>query len=831
MTEQEMFNVAYALVDREARTSYLDKACGQDEELRKRLDALLAACDEPSDFLSVPAYQLLDPRTRQVAGGSQIDTTDKSCADTLPSADCNAQYAAEPARLHYFSASSNSTALGALGHYEIVEQLGQGAFGTVFKALDQRLHRHVAIKVMAPELASQATFRQRFLREARSAAAVKHPNIVLVYEVEEQPIPYMVMELIDGPSLQQYYDDGHRFSVLELIQVGQQIAGALSTAHVGEMIHRDIKPGNILIDVCSEDFASSIKVSDFGLARMIDDDSLSRSGLIAGTPMYMSPEQTLGEPLDCRADLFSLGSVLYMLATGRPPFEKGSTVEVMKQVARATPAPIQSINSEIPDWLCGLIVRLQARDPRERFQSAPEVEAILAAESNRLRSGVAEGSHTWPQNLIDTNLRPSAPQLFHAVSAVDSSGEVRLRGKKSRWLTIYSVASTALNGLLLCWLSWLWWSYRPTQSLSPISLPVDQPIAENKDASAPRETSSRKLPATKTSEPTSWAGWPVDAPQPAKSKFSALQARQHQESWAKYLGVPQEFTNSFNIKFVLIPPGEFQMGSTAEEVENLNQQLKDGAALYKEMLTEVPRHLVTIPQPFYLSVCEITQQQYREITGSNPSRFSSTNWREPKTWLTNTNEFPVESVTWNDAIKFCNQLSEKDSRQAAYKVVGESVLQGQGAGYRLPGEAEWEYACRAGTTTDHWSGDALKETDWIRTKDYTIVTKKVGQLKPNPFELHDMQGNVSEWTEEYYRENAYSQGAHLRTSNEPPSSATPPEPILRGGAYLQVPVKCRAAYRHFQKPDWKADSVGFRLAFSVITMPADPSLSRNTNDN
>ncbi len=145
----------------------------------------------------------------------------------------------------------------------------------------------------------------------------------MVYEVEEHPLPYIVMELVDGPTLQQYYDQGHRFSVSEIVHVGEQIAGALASAHAQSLIHRDIKPGNILIDDIADRPAIAIKVTDFGLARALDDDSLTRTGLISGTPMYMAPEQTRGEALDGRADLFSFGSVLYMLATGRPPFQSG----------------------------------------------------------------------------------------------------------------------------------------------------------------------------------------------------------------------------------------------------------------------------------------------------------------------------------------------------------------------------------------------------------------------------------------------------------------------------------------------------------------------------
>src|SRR6059036_3478469 len=248
--------------------------------------------------------------------------------------------------LHFLSPSTRPDSLGRLGHYEILQVLGRGGFGIVFRAFDDMLQRVVAVKVMAPQIASLSPARKRFLREARSSAAVRHENVVQVYDVGEQPLPYLVMEFVPGETLQKKLDRCGPLDVPEVLRIGRQIAEGLAAAHACDLIHRDIKPGNILL----EGGAQKVKITDFGLARAADDASISQSGIIAGTPMFMAPEQAKGETLDQRADLFSLGSVLYQMAAGRAPFRASGTVAVLKRVAEDTPRPIREIIPETPQW-------------------------------------------------------------------------------------------------------------------------------------------------------------------------------------------------------------------------------------------------------------------------------------------------------------------------------------------------------------------------------------------------------------------------------------------------------------------------------------------------
>ncbi len=281
----------------------------------------------------------------------------------------------EEESFEFLQPSTLPDSLGRLGHYEILHVLGRGGCGVVFRAFDDRLQRVVAIKVMARQIAMLPTVRRRFVREARTSAAVRHKNVVQVFEVAEQPLPYLVMEFIPGETLQQKLARTGPLEVSEVLSIGREIAEGLAAAHAKNLIHRDIKPGNVLIE---DGPPKRVKITDFGLARASDDASISQSGQIIGTPMFMAPEQALGHDIDQRADLFSLGSVLYQMVTGCAPFQAPSTLAVLGRVAEDDARPIQEIVPETPKWLCDIIVKLHAKNPDDRFQSARELADVLA---------------------------------------------------------------------------------------------------------------------------------------------------------------------------------------------------------------------------------------------------------------------------------------------------------------------------------------------------------------------------------------------------------------------------------------------------------------------
>ncbi|MEM9943088.1 MAG: protein kinase, partial [Planctomycetota bacterium] len=264
--------------------------------------------------------------------------------------------------------------LGRIGEYEVSGVIGIGGMGAVLKGFDRSLMRVVAIKVLAPHLANKGSARKRFEREARAAAAVSHDNVINIFRVDElNGLPYLVMPFARGPSLQKRLDENGPLTALETVVVGKQIAAGLAEAHEQGLVHRDIKPANIVLNDCIE----RILITDFGVARAMDDASMTQTGLIAGTPQYMSPEQARGELVDHRSDLFSLGSLLYACCTGRPPFRGDAPFGVLRKITDSHHRPIVELNSEIPVWLEAIINRLLEKNPTDRFQNANEVVEVF----------------------------------------------------------------------------------------------------------------------------------------------------------------------------------------------------------------------------------------------------------------------------------------------------------------------------------------------------------------------------------------------------------------------------------------------------------------------
>lgn len=276
--------------------------------------------------------------------------------------------------LDFLAPSEDPSSLGRIGSYEVKGVLGRGGNGVVLKALDPGLNRYVAVKVIATVLAGSAAAKKRFVREAQAAAAVVHEHVIAVFAIEEaNGLPYLVMEYVMGRSLQDRLDRQGPLELKEILRIGHQTAAGLAAAHAQGLVHRDIKPANILL----ENGVERVKITDFGLARAVADATLTQSGVITGTPHYMAPEQARGDAIDHRADLFSLGSTLYAMCTGHPPFRADTPLAVLRRVTDETPRPIRQDNPDLPGWLEAIVGRLMAKDPAERFQSAAEVAQLF----------------------------------------------------------------------------------------------------------------------------------------------------------------------------------------------------------------------------------------------------------------------------------------------------------------------------------------------------------------------------------------------------------------------------------------------------------------------
>jgi Protein kinase domain len=296
--------------------------------------------------------------------------------------------ASDAGRLTFLAPSDWPDSMGRIGTYEVKGVLGRGGMGVVLKAFDPALSRNVAIKVLSAPLATCGAARRRFLREARAAAAVAHEHVVAVHAVVETAgLPFLVMEYVPGRSLQDRLDKQGALSLTEILRIGTQTAAGLAAAHAQGLVHRDVKPANILL----ENGVERVRLTDFGLARAAADAGVTQSGLVAGTPHYMAPEQARAEATDHRADLFSLGSTLYAMCTGHPPFRADSAVAVLRRVSDDTPRSIREINPDIPEWLEAIVAKLHAKSPNQRYQTAIEVAELLSRCLAHIREPLSVG--------------------------------------------------------------------------------------------------------------------------------------------------------------------------------------------------------------------------------------------------------------------------------------------------------------------------------------------------------------------------------------------------------------------------------------------------------
>ncbi|HEV3436813.1 MAG TPA: protein kinase, partial [Gemmata sp.] len=345
--------------------------------LEAALAGSLPADDEASLHRHLEECEACSAAMEQMAGGvswSQEVTsllTGDELDDTVP---VHNEWSEVDFTVEHLEPSDEPNVLGRLGGYDVLGIVGRGGMGIVLKGFDRELKRCVAIKVLAPHLAHNSLAKKRFAREAQAAAAVVHPHVLAIHQVQASGrLPFLVMPLVAGESLAERLATQGTLELKEILRIGMQAAAGLAAAHDQGLVHRDVKPANILLEKGVE----RAVLTDFGLARAADDVSMTRWGIIAGTPQYMSPEQAKGEPLDGRSDLFSLGCVLYEMATGVSPFRTDSAMATMRRLVDESPQAMASLNPEVPPWFISIVDRLLEKDPSRRFGSAKEVSELL----------------------------------------------------------------------------------------------------------------------------------------------------------------------------------------------------------------------------------------------------------------------------------------------------------------------------------------------------------------------------------------------------------------------------------------------------------------------
>jgi eukaryotic-like serine/threonine-protein kinase len=361
--------------------------------------------------------------------------------------------------LKFLGPTDDPHRLGRIDAYEIVGIVGRGGMGVVFKAFDPALQRFVAIKMMLPHFAESGPARIRFAREAKAAAAVVNDYVLPIYGVAEwQGIPYIVSQYCRGETLQKRIETVGPLDVKEVLRIASQLAKGLAAAHAQGLVHRDVKPANILLDQGIE----RVQLTDFGLARAIDDASMTRTGVLAGTPQFMSPEQARGENLDSRSDLFALGSVMYTMCTGRPPFRGTQPLAVLRKIEHEPHKSVQTLNADIPAPLSQIIDHLLEKRVEDRFSSAQELAQWLDGYLSYLQQ---------PAHQVKPKLPPS---------------KRRRRKIRSIALCVSTAILVALTGLY-AWNQWL-----PADLSTADS--ENSSIHFSPDPSAPPESSPEPLP-------------------------------------------------------------------------------------------------------------------------------------------------------------------------------------------------------------------------------------------------------------------------------------------------------------------------------------------------
>jgi serine/threonine protein kinase len=646
------------------------------------------------------------------------------------------------------------------GEYVILDRLGAGGMGVVFKARHRRMDRVVAIKVLPAEAMKSPAAVERFYREVRAAARLSHRNIVTAHDAgEHHGMHYLVMEYVEGKDLGQVVAENGPLPVEQAVECIAQAAEGLEYAHGMGVIHRDIKPGNLLLST-----SGLVKILDMGLALMGESlapdvttaAQLTQSGQIMGTVDYMSPEQAQDtHRADERSDIYSLGCTLYRLLTGEPPYP-GDTM--MNRMMAHVQAPIPSLRDrrpDVPEALDAVFQRMIAKKPADRQQSMREVIDELAPFLPSGVSGTPRSSTGGTSQSMDA---------MGVEGAKSSGSSVRTTSRP----TVKAGEDTITQ---------------QTESTNP-EVAAGPPSAGSRPGSISSLVVTLRRPRMRILAAAglvaaiglATAGWFLffrggTPPNKADSISGATPSGRLSEGTT----AGQEWSgNGLAMKFCWCPPGKFAMGEGETQVD------------------------VTLTRGFWLGKYEVTQAEYRQVMKSNPSHFSATGAGKNLVVGVDTDKLPVEQVSWNDATEYCRALSEQEQRAGRLPAGWE---------YGLPTEAQWEYACRAGTQTVYSFGDVdsrLAEYAWYDANSEKR-SHEVGQKLPNPWGLHDMHGNVWECCRDWYQDK-------LPGGADPEVTKEAANRVLRGGSWVIEGRHCRSAIRDGSMPGARHASYGFRLA-------------------
>ena len=796
--------------------------------------------------------------------------------------------------------------LSKLGRYELRKTLGQGAMGVVYEGYDPMLSRRVAIKTILQSLAQASEagrdYAERFVREARAVARFNHPNIVQVYDFGvEGDNAYLVMEFIQGQELRNFFDREEPFGIKESVRIMCELLDALDFAHNAGVIHRDVKPANVMIDL-----QRRVKLADFGVARIQDISEGSQVGTMVGTPAYMSPEQITGGKVDRRTDLFSAGSILYQFLTGDRPFKGGAWTVANRIVRDEAPLP-SAIVPGVSRAFDAVVSKALAKDPARRFQSASEFAAGLmdALAAGQLvpdedrTVAIASGATLLEDRSGDSRRaivlsegeqpprKGMGVKIIDAGEAIVLSGEteVEVRAELEKLLRRGSRKIGALGRVGHAWVASCTLPIKdqdavPTTTLSlsdPAPAPPLNSAGRGDGESNVRESNVRELYLWESQYPQSIAATKGHVETAEEARLEEDRRREHTDDNGRQraeradAGTPERganmqmrlglaFTSAVIVASALVlvggvlhqreqaadratiskfarrdevAPGQGETAGKARAAE----EARKAAAEKTKVLTltqgeetqpaankpgtvfrdcrdcpemvmipagrfamgspngeagresgEGPVHPVAILRAFGVGKFEVTFAQWDACVASG----GCVHRPNDEGWGRGTR--PVINVSWDDARQYTAWLTRKT-----------------GKNYRLPTEAEWEYAARAGTTTAYyWGNSDTNSCQYANVNGCSSHpgTFPVGERRPNAFGLHDMLGNVWEWTEDCWNGNyarAPSDGS-ARASGECGLR------VLRGGAWDFNPLHARSALRGSNSIGHRNHFDGFRVA-------------------
>ncbi len=593
--------------------------------------------------------------------------------------------------------------------YEIIRLIGSGGMGEVWLARETMLDRLVAVKLLSVRLTRDHAFAARFQNEARIQARLSHPRIVgLLAFFEEKAEYYMVQEYVPGITLKELIERTGPIPEQRALRIFRQLVEALAYAHGKGIIHRDVKPANIMVDTQNGD---AVKVMDFGIARLLEEEHLTRPGLVMGSASYMSPEQVqTPDKLDQRTDIYSAGVVLYEMLSGGLPFDPSS--ESLYSIQH------RIISEELPD-------------PRAVYPYISEATVFMLrrlTQKNR-EFRLARISHAL--NLAESDVQSGfgqvAPSGFSSAPAIaELSGEDSPQRAKT-WLDFWYIYL-----ILIGVIGFLLYRYAAT-------------------------------PIPKAEPPRAAAGVVADS-------VAGVEAVTPVE---KYMPSGPDF--------IFVAGGTFHMGANGV---NAN---------------EGPVHQVRI-SPFYICRHEVTQSEWSSVLGQNPAYNSGP-------------DHPVERISWEDAVNYCNNRSIREGLQPCYRGYMDDLYCDFGAnGYRLPTEAEWEFAARGGTRGQGFAFSGSNSLDDVAWYSYNSGQKshRVGSLDPNELGLYDMSGNVWEWCWDWYDPGYYSWGSY----SDPRGPDYGTQRTLRGGSWNYDSSLNRVAFRNMDVSTIKYYNLGLRVARS-----------------